>query len=376
MTTWLRLWSLVTLALITGLTGCQESTENDGKRTTIQKPDHTVTVIDPPASSSSSSTGKSVTMDKMERLDGVYALDWLNERQLLISKENPDTALIDSENGKKRPFQIYIRDIATGQDKLLKGSQNLVESGPIVSPDGKHVFLHESRTFEMDGNSGVLVDVVKGGSRIVTPNDRGGLELGTWTDSDHFIVPNGRGSILDAGTDGQDNVLLTLDESAAISYAAKLGQRLYYVTNDTLSLYRLDDKTTAHVENNVWRLSASPNGSQLAVVKNTGQTERTLLLLDAADPAKRAILGIATQFYAFDWSPDGAYIAFSVYSKEKDGLNGVYVVNAKTGKMDQLGDFQETGSLAWSPSGKQIMVSSSVFADNQMKYATYLLDLK
>ncbi|NEW07414.1 hypothetical protein GK047_15525 [Paenibacillus sp. SYP-B3998] len=58
-------------------------------------------------------------------------------------------------------------------------------------------------------------------------------------------------------------------------------------------------------------------------------------------------IAIATQFYGFGWFPDGTYAAFAVYCKEKDGMNGVYVANAKTDKIDQLGDFQDVSHIAW-----------------------------
>jgi Tol biopolymer transport system component len=112
------------------------------------------------------------------------------------------------------------------------------------------------------------------------------------------------------------------------------------------------------------------------MVKSTGDTERTLFLMNSSDTSKRTTLAVTTQMYTFDWSPDSAYMVFAVYSKDKDGLNGVYVANAKTGKIEQLGDFQDVATVAWSPSGKQIMVSSSTYEDNKPKLTTYRLVLK
>jgi TolB protein len=363
--------------LAVGLAGCNSTTQNNGGGVTKNPP---VTVIDKDKPvKPDTQADKPFTMDQLERLDGLYAQDWLNEKELLIAQTNPDAKKIDSDSGPMKPSQLYIYNLETKQVKALKSSEDRVHESPIVSPDGQYVFFHENTSFMMDGGRGVLVHVPTGNSRIVTDKDMGGQESGQWADPGHLIVGNGKGAILEVGTDGKDTALLTNGNSSIFNYTAKTGNTLFYVNgnkDNALAAFNVETKKETVVDKSVWRMSLSPDGTQLAMVKSTGDTERTLFLMNSSDTSKRTTLAVTTQMYAFDWSPDSAYMVFAVYSKDKDGLNGVYVANAKTGKIEQLGDFQDVATVAWSPSGKQIMVSSSTYEDNKPKLTTYRLVLK
>ncbi|OMD43694.1 TolB family protein [Paenibacillus odorifer] len=363
--------------LAVGIAGCSSITQNNGGGATNNPP---VTVIDKnKPENPDSQIDEPITMDQLERIDGLYAQDWLNENELLIAQTNPDAKKIDSDSGPMKPTQLYIYNLKTKQVKALKPSEDRVQESPIVSPDGQYVFFHENTSFMMDGGRGVLVHLPTGTSRIITDKDKGGQEWGQWTDSNHLIVGNGKGAILQVGTVSKEEVLLSKDKNVMFDYAAKTGNMLFYINpnpDNTLSAYNLETKKESIVDKSVWRMSLSPDGNQLAMLKSTGDTERTLFLMNSNDTSKRTKLAVTTQMYAFDWSPDSSYLAFAVYNKDRDGMNGVYVEDAKTGKIEQLGDFQDVATVAWSPSGKQLMVSTSTFVDNKPKLTTYRLVLK
>lgn len=106
----------------------------------------------------------------------------------------------------------------------------------------------------------------------------------------------------------------------------------------------------------------SPDGKQLAFIRNAGETRQSsIIIADTADGKNERTLvtrGVPTNFSstALSWSPDGRYIAFG--SHKPDGGEEVMLANAEDGttKVLPARDWSNVDNLAWFANGSQLAV--------------------
>ncbi len=80
------------------------------------------------------------------------------------------------------------------------------------------------------------------------------------------------------------------------------------------------------------------------------------------------------QGYIFgeSWSPDGTKVA---YISNKMESEGVYVVDVKTGEKSLVSKGEYYAPVAWSPSGKKIMVHATEQKDGKTIDKTHVITL-
>lgn len=115
----------------------------------------------------------------------------------------------------------------------------------------------------------------------------------------------------------------------------------------------------------------SPDGRWVAAEERIkGVT--TLVVLPSGGGEIRTLGREFTQYYPFDWSPDGDRIAFAGL---RNGVWNIYWISFSTGKVEQLTQFTTQSGFvrypSWSPKGDQI-----VFERNDLTANIYVADLR
>ncbi|MFD2615454.1 TolB family protein [Paenibacillus gansuensis] len=376
---WRVICAAAGLALL--LSGCGQAQVQNEKREVVDKEGKRLTVID--QADPVEKVQNQVVLDKIDILKGMRGMDWLSEDQLVVArknvqlaKEQPVTRQTDDGelSTKEHPFfNLYVHDLGTGQDRLLHGEQ-ADQTAAVVSPDKAHIFY--KKTVGETGN-GFIMDVATG-----TPVQTGKEELtymvGEWADAEHVVMSSIEGSLLQADVRGNVETVLKTGETPGSLYSvSRRGDLYYYIVNrEELKLYNAATKEKKLLmKDTVWA-TPSQDGRRLAIVRRTKDIETELMF---SDPEGKTTTSIAkgTQIFGSSWSPDGKFLAYTV-TKENSTSSNLFVVEAETGRATQLA--LEIPYIAdpvkWSPSGKQLMVSSSVIEGRGINFEMYVIKLK
>jgi Tol biopolymer transport system component len=210
--------------------------------------------------------------------------------------------------GSDGRFQIWIRDAATGAERLLVEDALLYE----ISPDGSEI----AYLTLLEGGLVNVVDVTTGNTRSVVPATAHGWWIGDWS------------------ADGQRLVLPRGDDS------------LWIVERDGGNARRL----TSGFEP-VW----SPDGTKIAFGRFTDDDEHwSLYVINADGTGVRQLTPPSLDAYRAAWSPDGRRLAFhagedDLYVADADGNGRVHLARGLT---------RET-RISWAPDGNRLAVTRS-----------------
>lgn len=97
----------------------------------------------------------------------------------------------------------------------------------------------------------------------------------------------------------------------------------------------------------------SPDGKQLAFVREPDGERPEIALVDVDDGTVEALVTFGDAVFFPAWSPDGTVIAFV---GRVDGNDDIYLLELASGRITRLTDDGATDSMpAWSPDGKHIV---------------------
>jgi len=363
----IMIMGLLCVVSMYSLTACLQN--QDQGRQVIKKPDKEIVVLD---KVNESDKGKTA-LEKIDRIDDMRALDWIDEETLLIMKENRNMPSVQGESGMVFPKNFYMYGLEDKEAKLIRESKVNMSNG-IVSPDKRYIFYKEG----MEENlTGFILDLSTGEKRQITELDSVSSYEGRWLDNDTVVLSSfSEGDIYEADTNGQVRKLAKAPERL-IANTIKLGDNVWYTKMDgKLYVQKVgSDERKLLLENVIW-LIPSPDMTQLAMVKRVAETRMQLVLTDLEGKEIRSF-SEGTQVYGVNWSPDGTKLAYNLVSLD-GGQSGLFIADTGTGEVTQLAvDMQYAADpIRWSPSGKKLVTSSPVVEDNGYRFMTYVVYIK
>lgn len=352
---------------ITAMIGC--TVQDKGNRTVIQKEDKQIVVIE---DQQGSKEGE-IALDKIVSFEDMRVLDWISEDTILIMKENTAMPQFQAEMGMAYPKNFYEFNIKTKEEKLIAESELNMSNG-ILSPDKRHIFYKEGIEENL---TGFILNRETGKKLQVTERDSISSYEGQWVNNSTVILSSfSEGRMMQADIDG--NIIeLGRPAERMIANTMRIGNDVYYTTmGEKMYVQDLDGSNRRLVMEGVVWIIPSPDRTKFAMVKHTAQTERTLYITDL-EGKELFKLSKATQIYGVNWSPDQSKLAYITMEPEANS-GGLFVADAENGNVVQLSvDIKDAADpLRWSPSGKQISVTSMVFGEKSYKFITNLLQLR
>lgn len=313
-----------------------------------------------------------LALKKIDRYENVRGMDFYNDNQLLVVKDNQDIPPVSVEGEKTYAKNLYLYHTQTKKAELLYGGPFFHRNAQ-YSPDKKYIYYTQG--FEETG-TGYVMD--KHGKNRVRVSDRGAIHIfaGGWLNDREVLYATFFGDIYRADVNGKKTLLVKTGKTN-LANAKQIGSKLYYTTVDNqLRVHDLNTKKTQTIKKNVVWLIPSPDKKQFAMVLRIGETKMALVLTDLQGKQK-AKLAEGTQIYGTSWSPDQSKLAFTVTS-EKRGQQGLFVTDLKSLKSIQLSaDLQTIADpIKWDRSSKKLLASTIGEKDLQAVFTTYVITLK
>ncbi|MBP1990017.1 TolB family protein [Paenibacillus eucommiae] len=305
-----------------------------------------ITVLDPPVIPSDGD----IVLDRIDRLDGVYGLDWVSDEELLgalpAASYDREVILYHLQSGKSNYHPMSLE-----YGSLLQ-----------ISPDRNHVIILQ-RLF---GKSRIVN--LKSGDMIKLPVE--GREVGgSWVDERTYVLPIFEKS-------GDQLVLVDIDGSISplklpkgVDFIQKVVMKEDHIyildARHQLSLFVKGSTDTSLIRNGVTDFALSPDGAQISFVAETAPNQQSLFIMDSfhgkgkgwENGKEKKLVAMGRLIQQLSWSPDGRKLGFSAFSLD-EGMTGLYVVNTGTGSTIAVSYKQNLKSaIIWSPSAMQFMVS-------------------
>ena len=345
-------WKYIALATVGGLTLMTTTAGAAGSQVSNLN-----TAV--PTNMSQSVSPTALKVQKLDQFDNSIGAGWIGENKVIVLKENEKLPLIGSGLTEHHLKNLYIHDLATGKDTLMKEIKADIAS-PVISPDKDYV-LYQSY---VDGLvEGFYILNVKTGKTVKAAGLAEAFVFsGSWLDSKHYIYPNMEGNLVSVDVNGKSEILLKTGKKV-INYVVRSGSMIYYSyyvggTETQLMSYNPKSKKTTTLLKNVSSVIPSRDGSQVVMVKR--ELDNNLLVLTDSNGKTKSTIASGNQIYGMSWSPDASKLAYVIETKNEKN-QGSFIFDVKTGNQLKLvDDTHFVPSLPWSPSGKQVMIPSPV----------------
>ena len=341
------------LLVLSTLTAC--SMQQVESRTVIQEPVESSTDIE---NKNTETDSPSISIEKIDKYEGMEITDWLNEQTVVLSKENEELekmSLLD--NSESYPRSIYLYNLDTKEYKTVKAQKNMFLGGATLSPDKKHLLYYEYSI----GDVAYYLMSMDAVEQSTVPEDNLGIAYtAEWTDDQHVIGASYRGGAYLADTSRNLTQIAELQEEQLLT-VQKVQDKIYYITteNPSFQLYMLDlvtkEKKNLKIDN-ADGITPSPDGKLMLITQGTESTRR-LLLADAEGNILKTITE-GSEVTGASWSPNQLMIAYQLKSVI-NGVesSGIYLYDVLTDKSVQIAANVGNASIRWSPSGKKIAVT-------------------
>lgn len=360
--------AVLTTAALLSAVACASGNAPD--RETVEKPGSKVTVVE---NKQESVYDTGLEIDKVSTLEGVRGQEWLDEERIVVMAPNAEQPPTATEGEQRQPFNLYIRAVAEGSElETLQASPS--DTGfAALSPDKKHLFF--KKTEEATGFGRILN--LETGTVTELDNIHIPATEGAWADDSTVIFPTLEGELMQVDLQGKATVVVK-EKDKFIRGLAVSGATWYYIAgeNQTLFAYDKETKEKKAVAEGIDWVVPSPDGSRLALVKRSGQAGVKLVLSDAGG-AEQKELASGTQIFGTSWSPDGQTLAYSL-SAEGVEDQGLFMSEAETGKQTSLVSTRDLAgdAVRWSPSGKQLMMTTSSYGGQGIEFKTTIVRFK
>lgn len=299
-----------------------------------------------------------VTIEKIEKYEGMEISDWIDEQTVVLAKENQELGKMSLlENAEFYPRSIYEYKLDTKEFKTIKAQKDMFLGGAILSPDKKHLLYYE---YSIGDVAYYLMSLEDVGQSSVTEDIIGSAYTAGWTDEQNVIGASYAGGAYMADTRGKLTQIAELQEEQLFT-VHKMKEKIYYITTDspTFQVYMLDlvtkEKKNLQVEN-ADGITLSPDGKQMLVTQAT-ETKKSLKIADA-DGNIQSTITEGSDVTGASWSPNQQMVAYQLDSVINDvDSSGLYLYDVSTGKSIQIAPNVRNAKIKWSPSGKKISVT-------------------
>lgn len=358
----------VTMLILLILTAC--GTESNENRTVIKEPGKTITVIE----NENKETGQySISVEKIEKFEGVEISDWLDEETVIVSKENKSLKKMSLEElSEFYPRSLYLYNLDTKEFKLVNEKEEIFQGGATFSPDKKHLSYYH---YSLGDPGYYMMDMDTLEKLSIYDENLGGVFSAEWADNENLIGSAARGGAYLFNINGEMSVIEEL-EGESFFLVRKIQDKIFYVTMSTAQpeLIRLNLATKEKKnldENNVEAITPSPDMDQMLIIQATG-SERALIICDA-EGNKVKIIAEGTEITGASWSPDQRMIAYRLKSIVNGTTSsGLYIYDVLTDKSVQIAVDTAGAQTSWSPSGNKLAVAE--LADNSYNSGSIIIN--
>lgn len=356
------------LFVLSILTAC--SMQQVESRTEIQEPVDSSTDIE---NKNTETDSPSISIEKIDKYEGMEITDWLNEQTVVLSKENEELEKMSLlENSEFYPRSIYLYNLDTKEYKTVKAQKNMFLGGATLSPDKKYLLYNEYSI----GDVAYFLMSMDALEQSTVPEDNLGVAYtAEWTDDQHVIGASYHGGAYLADSSRNLTQIAELQEDQLLT-VQKMQDKIYYITTDSPSfqLYMLDlvtkEKKNLKVDN-ADGIIPSPDGKLMLISQGTESTRR-LLLVDAKGNILKTITE-GSEVTGASWSPNQLMIAYQLKSVINGVENsGLYLYDVLTDKSVQVAANVGNANIRWSPSGKKIAVTEL----DERNYSSSIIYLK
>ncbi len=365
-----RLWIKTASILCVTLSLAACSADKEENRTVIKEPGKTITIIE---NDNKNVFESDISVEKIDKYEGMEISDWLDEETVIVSKENNTLEKMSLlELSEYYPRSLYLYNLNTKEYKLIKERKNDFIGGAKFSPDKKHLtyylysFFGDPAHFVMNMDS--LKEFGLHGEVI------GGAHTANWSDNETVMGASFGGAYL-ANVSGKISIIDDL-KGESVFNIEKMQDKIYYITinTDSLELHMLNlatkEKKNLNKEN-VEAVIPSPDRDQMLMIQSAG-SQRALILSDTEGNTIKTIAE-GTDISGASWSPDQRMIAYNLKSVVNGTTSsGLYIYDMLTGKSTQIAVNLSNAAISWSPSGKKIAFTELI----EMNYSSSIIYLK
>ena len=337
------------MSILLTTAACGADAEKD--RTIIKEPGKIITVID---GTEEEAEKPGVTVGKIDRLENMAIMGWLDEETVVVSRENTSLEKMTLlELSDSYPKSLYLYNINTGEFNLLKEKENTHLGEAVLSPDKKHLIYSE---YDLGDPVYYVMDMATQKAFAITGNGIGGAVSAKWADNETVIGASYSGGAYTASVTGEIKAIEELDGTAPV-IIAKIKNKIYFNTQYDETLWVLDLDTNEKVSLNlehVYNVLPSPDGNQMLVIKSSGS--KTLLLLCDTQGANGKTLAEGAEIGGISWSADQRMIAYSLKA-DVNGVtvNNLYLYDMLTGESVQIAVNVGNPVTSWSPAGEKLV---------------------
>lgn len=198
-----------------------------GNNTEIKDEDKNNTIIE----NENKDTDKAfITVEKIDKYEGMEITDWLDEETVILSKENPELGKMTLlEKSESYPRSIYLYNLNTKEYKMVKGQKDMFLGGATLSPDKKNLLYHE---YSIGDIAYYLMSMDSTGKQSPVKDDAIGIAISAqWTDKENVIGVSYAGGAYMADIDKNIIHIPELQEEELLS-VEKSDDKVYYITID------------------------------------------------------------------------------------------------------------------------------------------------
>ena len=315
-----------------------------------------------------------ITVEKIDKYEGMEITDWLDEDTVILSKENPELGKMTLlENSESYPRSIYLYNLNTKEYKIVKAQKDMFLGGATLSPDKKNLLYHE---YSIGDIAYYLMSMDSVEEQSAVKDDAIGIAISAqWTDKENVIGVSYGGGAYMADIDKNIIHIPELQEEELLS-VEKSDDKVYYITIDgDLSRLYMFNMLTKEKKNlkleNIDGITLSPDGDLLLITQHTGHSKKLLIGNTEGEILETIVEG--DDLTGASWSPNQQMIAFHIKSAV-DGIedSGIYLYDIPSGKSQPIAVNIDKAKISWSPSGKKI-----TFAEfNESHYNSSIIYLK
>ncbi|WBW97182.1 hypothetical protein [Oceanirhabdus sp. W0125-5] len=343
--------------------GCTK--EQEPGRKTIEKGNKKITVI----LDKNHTVGEDV-VDKIQVYEKVKGYGWLEDNEIF--------GIIEDEKIEKEiQDEVYdLRNIPFLKEKIVS-PENLPYGHINISPDKKKVFyVNEARQIGYILN---LKGKIKASVKGLYASE---LSEAIWVNNEELVMPDKGTGFYIININGKETKIEDVENEENISKAIKLGNRIYYTTQNELDrkmkVYDISTKEKKlFIEDRVMDFHLSLKGNEFILETSNLKEDKNSLLLVDLEGKNKDVVAEGRMIYGTSLSHDGSKLAYIVNSRG-EGEEGLFLIDLEKNKRNQLSTSYldiET-ELKWNPSGNKIMINAGEVKEGKWLNKTHVITLK